>query len=281
MSALKIPIIILIFFSLLFSCTTKKVIITKKYIKKLTSNTLVDSLEENYGNLSTCNSKFKILFKQSNKTHSLSGTLKIERDSIIWISLNPGFGLEVARGIFKKDSFCFLERINTSYLKGSYAQIKNAFSIDIDYFMLQSIFLNTVSFYSLDTNTIKNLIIKKDNNGKNIEIENFGRRSVKKIEKNSQTTYPIYQKITVDNSTLKVSDVLVKDYREDRAMKIKYDEFVYVDSIKTYFPQTIDIKISQKLKDIDINIRFVKLQFNTQNEYPFDIPEKYSIMKYP
>jgi len=260
----------------MYSCTTPKTIISRKEIKNISSLYLLDSVKANYGTFSTYQGKFKLSVKNGKKTNSLAGSIKIKKDSLMWISVNPGFGIEVARALLLQDSLMFLERINSTYYKGTYDNMNELFGLEADYSTLQSVFLNSLYFYNSSDNPkmLENLRIRKDKNGKFIDLENLTRRKVRKYENKADTPI-VYQRITVDNSNLKVSEILVKDFKDNQSLFIQYSDYVYNDSIRAEFPQSIVIKIISKEHNIEADIKFTKQLFNVENEYSFSVPASY------
>jgi|ERR1035437_5721737 hypothetical protein len=261
----------------IYSCKAPATIIQKKEIKNISPAILYDSLRLNYGNIHSYYGKFKAIVTQDKKSNTVYGTVKIKRDSLLWISLNPGMGIEIARAQMRPDSLFLLDRLNARYLKGKYDYIDKMFDIEVDFASLQSIFLNTLSFYTAITDTqnvLKNIIIKKEKNGKYIQIENFRKRIIKRNDGDVMLP-PVYERIMVNNRNLKISEVIVKDFKDDKQMKIEYSDFVYTDSLKADFPQTITIKVDRGLKSISMSIMFSKQEFNFGNSYQFYIPESY------
>ena len=261
----------------LISCKAPLTVIHKSEIKNITPTILYDSLKLNFGNIENYVGKFKATIKHDKKSNTIYGTTKIKRDSILWFSVNPGMGIEIARAELLRDSLFVIDRFNSKYFKGKYEFIDNLIDMEADFFSLQSIFLNTLSFYSNVSDTqavLKNIIIKKEDNGKIIQIENYRRRIIKR-NGGDILLPPIYERIKIDNRNLKIADVFIKDFKDDRVMKIEYSDFVYVDSLKVDFPRIINIKIDRGTKSIEVNISFTKQEFNQQNTYQFSIPSSY------
>jgi hypothetical protein len=259
------------------SCKAPLTVIHKNEIKNITPTILYDSLIHNYGKIDSYFGKFKATIKQDKKCNTVYGTAKIRRDSILWFSVNPGMGIEIARAQMMHDSLFVMDRFNSRYFKGRYDYIDKLLDVEVDFESLQSIFLNTLSFYtsSVDTQQVlKNLIIKKEKSGKFIQIENYRKRSIKKNEGDILLP-PVYQRIKVDNRNLKISEVFVKDFKDNKQMKIEYSDFVYNDSLKVDFPQTINVKVDKGNKVIELIISFSKQEFNQPNTYQFTIPTSY------
>jgi len=259
------------------SCKAPATIIHKKEIKNINPVILYDSLKSNYGHISSYLGKFKAVIEQNKKTNTVYGTTKIKKDSVLWFSVNPGMGIEIARAQLLPDSLFLIERLNSHYFKGKYDYIDHLIDFEVDFSSIQSIFLNTLSFYSNVTDTqsvLKNIIIKKEKSGKYIQIENFRKRMIRRNENDEQLPL-VYERVKVDNRNLKISEVFIKDFKDNRQLKIEYSDFVYNESLKVDFPQTIDIKVDKGANSVTIHITFSKQEFNQLNTYQFSIPESY------
>lgn len=263
-------------FVVFISCKTSTVVINKKSIRTIEPENLIDSLNENKGDFATINAKFKVLLKVNKKTNALAGTIRATPDSAIWFSLNPGLGIEVARGALTPDSLVFVERIKSSFYRGNYQNINELLNVDVDFKLLQSIFFNSMYFYNSKdkSDLIKNAIVHKDINGKEIEIINVARRKAKRKD-DQDDGGKIFQKVKIDNTILKISEIIIKDFKENKSIHVEYSDFIYIDTIKTDFPHSFKISISSKKEHLTIDFKYSKLSFNSANDYSVSIPSSY------
>ena len=86
--------------------------------------------------------KYSAKVRTQEDKFNFNGQIKILRDSIIWASLTPGFGIEMARVYLTKDSVKFLNRLNSTYYIGDYSYINKLLGFNIDYNTIQSILTN-------------------------------------------------------------------------------------------------------------------------------------------
>ncbi|WP_026463078.1 DUF4292 domain-containing protein [Adhaeribacter aquaticus] len=68
-------------------------------------------------------------------------SMRIRRDSVIWISVVPALGIEVARMRITQDSVHMINRLQKYYFAGDYSFLKQQFKVDVNYNMLQAIIL--------------------------------------------------------------------------------------------------------------------------------------------
>lgn len=262
---------------LLVSCRTHETIIQKKEIKYITPFALYDSLKSNYGFIKSMTGKFKAEIIQNKKSNNVYGTVKIKKDSILWFSINPGLGIEVARLQCLKDSVSLIDRYNSKYFSGNYLYLNSLIDFDVDFSSIQSIFLNTLSFFSNVSDTasvLKNVIIKKDKNGKFIQIENYRKRIIRKNEGDVMLP-PVYERVKVDNRNVRICEIFIKDFKDNRELFIEYSDFIYKDILKSDFPQKIHLLVKGNNNTIILNIDYSKQDFNVDSQFQFSIPSSY------
>lgn len=72
--------------------------------------------------------------------NSVNATFRIKKDSIMWISARK-LGFEIGRLMLTEDSVWLLDRINNQYFAGDYLFFQSQFGIDVDYNLVQALFL--------------------------------------------------------------------------------------------------------------------------------------------
>jgi hypothetical protein len=84
--------------------------------------------------------KSNVKVSSGNKTNSFKATIRIQKDSLIWMSI-VAFGMEGARLLATPDSFFIINRIDKKNYSGNYAYLEEQLQIDMDFQTLQSILL--------------------------------------------------------------------------------------------------------------------------------------------
>lgn len=159
----KISCIILFFLLILTSCTvSKKAIETKTpavtssntatqeikldsfaTAKALIEQTIVAQPEFNTMNMS----KFDASIQFGTMRYTLRGSMRIIRDSVVTISLQPMLGIEVIRIDFRKEYFTIYDKMNHRYCETPYDAIHIATGIPVDFHIVQSIV--SAKFFSI------------------------------------------------------------------------------------------------------------------------------------
>ncbi|MDE5676501.1 MAG: DUF4292 domain-containing protein [Phocaeicola sp.] len=74
----------------------------------------------------------------------VSGTLRMKRDEVIQLSVTPFLGIEVARAEISPDGVLVMDRMNKRYVQVSFRELKALANVDLDFHVLQSLFLNEI-----------------------------------------------------------------------------------------------------------------------------------------
>jgi hypothetical protein len=97
-------------------------------------------MEENQFHFETLSMKASIEASLSSKeTYSLTGNIRMIRDSVIWISVSPGLGIEAVRLYITQDSVFFMNRLNNEYAATTFGFFNTQYQVDLDFNMLQSL----------------------------------------------------------------------------------------------------------------------------------------------
>ncbi len=87
-------------------------------------------------------SKISISLATQGKAYNFTASLKIIRDSIIQVAVQPMLGIEVARINLFPDSIQVVDRMNGKFFSSRYDSIRTKYRIAIDYQSIQALLLN-------------------------------------------------------------------------------------------------------------------------------------------
>ena len=239
------------------------------------SKTLTANLKSNEFHFNRLNAKLNIESTIDSTDNSFTVSLRMKKDSIIWMSISK-LGIEGARVLITKDSVKFITHLpgqNTKYFKGDYAYISKLLNSDLDFEMLQSLLIgNSVAFYD-DDEKIKPGI---DNCHYTLgTIRKYKLRKV--IGKGKELKSPV-QSIYLVPETFKISRILFFEFNPERSFDASFSEFKQIDSTQL-FPTQIKYFIKAQ-KNIIIHIEYTKTVLNEEQTFPFKIPDNYEPITY-
>lgn len=116
--------------------------------KKETAPTTASATTETIGTVSVNNFDFNYfsskgqLSLNSKKENLSSGvSIRMKKDSVIWVSVQPGLGIEAARMMLTQDSVYVMNRLQKEYVATDYSFLRNRFQVDVNFEILQAILL--------------------------------------------------------------------------------------------------------------------------------------------
>ena len=203
----------------------------------------------------------KIKFSNDEKNLSANASIRIKKDSIIWISVSPGFGVEAARGKATKDSLIIINRLNREYLAYDFKKLSEEFNFDITYELLQAALLGNMPIDLRQEDKVRKenayFIIKQEYG--NVTINNYINARIMKLEK-------------VDMREKN------KASSRDNTLYLQYDDFKVLDDHVIPFINLISLNYlsGKTAQSTEINIEHKKASFPQEAlKFPFNIPDKY------
>jgi hypothetical protein len=139
---MKKELIIGIILVFLFSaCKTPKIVEQPK--KLLPEGKLYKEVLTVQSSLSSVNfSRINLNLAFNGKALSVKGYMKIKKDSIISISIQPMLGFEATRMEISPDSIIVIDKINKQYSAESFSFLAKKIGIPINFYNLQAVLLN-------------------------------------------------------------------------------------------------------------------------------------------
>ncbi|MDP4266593.1 MAG: DUF4292 domain-containing protein [Bacteroidota bacterium] len=258
-----IYILILFFFS---QCSFERKVI-KQPIKEQGIDFVFTHLKQNELKYEWLNIKFTADILINKQNHSLNGTIRIKKDSIVWLSLSPALGIEAFRVLITNDSLKMLNRINNTYLSTNFRFIYDFFKTTLDFDMLPA-FITGNDFPYYENDKFK---ISIDNH--KYLLSTVGRRKLRKVAKLNENLKVLIQNIWLSPETFKINSMSINEIDNNKKLIAYYSNFKVIEN--QLFPHLVKIEISGKDK-ININLKYNKVIIDEKQEFPFNIPEKYS-----
>jgi hypothetical protein len=256
----------------LASCTGSRKAV-REPLKEEGAEFLMGKLKEHEVKFSQFSAKFNVTYTADKKKTTVSGLLRIEYDSIIWISITPALGIEAVRFMLTPDSIKYINRLNNSYLQQNFTYINQLINKTLDYDMAQAFLLgNDFSLY--ESNTFKASVENQQ-----YKLSTTDRRKLRRYVRRSEDDISIpIQSIWLDPQNFKISKVMLKEAeRDNRKFLATYTEFE--DSDGKIIPLEVDFRVETADNKIRIRISYSKIQFDKEQTYPFKIPDSYMEIK--
>jgi len=214
---------------------------------------IVDTLSNRAIDFKTFTAKVKMDYDGSEGNGQATVYLRMQKDSIIWLSLTGAFGIEGFRVIITKDSVKLMNKLDKVVQFRSIQYLQDLTHVPVDFNDMQHILIGNPIY--LDSN-----IVSYKYSDDAISILMAG-----DVFKNL---------LTLDKNTLlmlhsKLDDI---DPNKNRTADITYSNYDKVNDF--YFSTARKISVAEKAK-LDINLEFKQYTFDQPQTFPFNIPKNY------
>ena len=259
-----------IFVFLMFaSCRSTKTTKTI-YTKAPKAEMLIESVESAHFKFNWMSAKISGKFSDSNQNFSFKGNMKIRKDSLIWISISPGLGLELGRVLLDLDSVHFMNRFEKTYYKSSYAELSEKTESPLSYMRIQSLLVG---------NVMGEFKSKKHYSWLENQTFNLSSASEKQIKKwirsKRKPNHEIYL-ASINPKTSKIYSQKYKNLKLNRELNVKYEDFEIHGGL--FIAESVNLSITTK-KEISLSLSYSKINLNKELKFPFSVPESYEVIR--
>jgi len=252
------------------SCKTQRSVI-KAPLKEQGSVYLFNKLKDNELKYKSFKASFSAEYEKNKKKISFSGLIRINKDSLIWCLISPVLNIEAARVVISPDSIKILNKMEGTYMIQDFDYINEMINRGLDFDMLQSLIIgNDFSVY--DNSEFKAGIDKHE-----YRLSTQNRHRLRKLSKVADTLTDVipFQQIYLNPTNFKISTVIIKEINNNnRTFQAYYKNYVEVN--KQLVPQSVEFNVNDGLNRIHITIKYSKIQIDTDQNYLFNIPAKYT-----
>ena len=258
-----------IFVFLMFaSCRSTKTIKTI-YTKAPKAEVLIDSIESAHFNFDWMSAKISGKYSDSNQNFSFKGNMKIRKDSLIWISISPGLGLELGRVLLDLDSVHFMNRFEKTYFKSSYAELSEKTESPLSFMRIQSLLVG---------NAVGDFKSKKHYSWVKNQTFKLSSASEKQLKKwmriKRKPNHEIYL-ASINPKTSKVYSQKYKNLKLNRELSVKYEDFEMRGGL--FIAESVNLSIITN-KEINLSLSYSKINLNKTFKFPFSVPETYEVI---
>lgn len=233
---------------------------------------LIKKLDEHELVFEWFSAKFSADYENEGQKNSFNGLIRIRKDSMVWLSFSPLFGIEVFRMEITQDSVKFINRMNHTYFIGDYNYVNNFLHSNIDFDILQSFLIgNDLSLY-------ENSSFRASVDDGEYKLSTAERRKLKKFVRNSQEKLKILiQNLWIDPLTFKITKANVKEIQKPN-MKLEANYSDFEDLGHQLFPKKVSFDISAE-NDIRVSVNFSRISREGRQIITFRIPPGYRQVK--
>ena len=203
----------------------------------------------------TFSAKTKVHYTGSDgRDYEFNAFIHMQKDSMIWVSINVALGIEAFRVLITPDSVKVLDKLKKVARVRSVSYLQEEINLPVDFKAVQDLLIGNPVYF--DTTNI--LFYKK--NPTSISLVSVG------------TLFKNFLTMNAGDNTLahcKLDDV---DPTRSRTCDLSYDDYGFRDSV--WFSSYRRITVAEKSKT-DIEMEYKQYKFNEPLSFSFSIPRNY------
>ena len=202
-------------------------------------------------------SKSNIHYKDDDEDLQANAMLRMKKDSIIWINVNAGLGIEALRAVITPDSIVVVDKLKKRYVVYDFASLSQRYNFDLDFKLIQDLILG-------------NLIREKSDSDKVTRETNYAVLT----QKQNQDIIENY----INETLSKVQKLHISEPGTTNLLSVDYSRFEDVEGRKIPKIVTFDLDYTfmGKKYNVSIDIDHQKTEFSDKGiKFPFNIPAKY------
>lgn len=287
---------IILIVTLITGCKNQQ-LLTREKLPYKGKNFLTEKLEQNQFSYQTLTWKADVDIDQDGKKTGFKINARLIKDTVIWMSISPALGIEVARVMLTPDSVMLTNKMDKTYFVGTYNYLSNKFGVELNFELIQSALSGKPIWYDADAKykaiaeneaymlqakSSKKLArisgVKKEDwvPVDSLDIkENKERRLQRALEKLPDEA-SLMTRYWLEPDSFRLVKQGVYDFEHGKQLEISFDEFEEeeIDGI----PTVISVLASGEGKFINGKISLSKIRKGKEFSLPFNIPDKYEPM---
>ena len=253
-----IRLIAICFLPLIFGCKARKQLVVKQVpidsARKPVDNKLIklNAIRAGQTMFNSFSGKARTMLDINGNSNDVTLNIRIKRDNKIWISVTAIAGIEAARVLITPDSIKVIDRLESVYIRQPFSYINTFAGNQINYKTIESLLIG---------NAIPELV------NKNADLQT----SPDSIVLTGNLQELAYKLII--GPGMRVTQTNLNDQNAGQSLQVTNNTFIRTGSRE--LPSQIDITSLVNDKKIQVNLRYIKSEFDQQQDYPFNIPARY------
>jgi len=223
---------------------------------------VIRGIEQNQPEYQWMGTRFSGNVVWENRSHNISGSLRIQKDEAIYMSIAPFLGIEVARALVTPDSVKIVNRLESSYYLGDINLLNRMFNTDIDFYMLQALFMGNDFPH-----------FRKDQFNLRQEGELLRLHAARRM-RNGGAGSPINQAIMIEPEHMRIRTNIILEEISGRALRADYKSWENVSG--RWIPSELQIMFSDDLNVSNLNLTYNRTTLNEPQRMQFNVPERYT-----
>lgn len=204
----------------------------------------------------TFSAKAKAKLNIDGSANDVTLNIRIKKNQMIWVSVTALLGLEGARVLVTPDSIKIINRLDATYLKKPFSYINQYAGSQVSYAALEGMIIgNAWPGLVSDSSVV-------ENNTTGLALTGTLQDLVYKLI--------IGPDMRLAKTTMYSRGIVARD--------LEVDDNGAVQVADKILPAQINISATSIKSKINISLNYTKAEFNTNPEFPFAVPARYSVV---
>ena len=217
---------------------------------------VLDGLDsQRISQFTTLKAKVKLDYTTADQSANAAASIRLQKDSVIWVSLTGPFAIEGYRVMIRPDSLVLMDKLKHTVTRRPIGYLEQIARMPISFQDMQNIILGNPLFTRGEIRSYRH-----NHNRWFAALQGDVFKSFLAVVSNARKLMLKSNKIEQDVNGVK------------RSCSLEYGNYSTVDSIQMAMDRKIKL---QDKKTTDIKLQFKEVEFNQPLSFPFSIPKSY------
>lgn len=292
---LFLAFVLMVFF--LVACKSSERVTKERAIRNRTAGFVLKRYNEARFDYNWLGMKVDADFGTEEESSGFKATIRMRKDSVIWVSITPLLGIEMIRVMITPDSLQYLSKIpeNKFYYTGTFEDVNRLTGIEFDFEMLQQLLVGNAIGLEKDERRFRSevdnddyLLISKyrrkvrrvvgvdDRKLENdtIRVNPDDPRFQKTMKRSDDADDLIVSRYWFEAAHFRLVKSVFNDLLRQRTLEIAYSDFQ--SNEQQFYPSKCRLAIAGPLARQVLNYEITKLSSGKAYDFPFEIPDDYA-----
>ncbi|SHH08275.1 protein of unknown function [Flagellimonas flava] len=234
----------------LSGCKSSKTVVTGEVDNRISAKKIIENHYANQVDFKTLSGRVKIDYSDGKSSQGVNVSLRMEKDSVIWISAPLG----MVKARITPDRVSFYNKLQNEYFDGDFSYLSDLLGTDLDFGKVQNLLLGEAV-----------LDLRTDKYASTISQGNYQLKP-----KKARELFKILFQLEPGN--FKIATQEISQPEEDRQFSAKY---TYQDISGKILPNAIHIVALENRDKTSIALEYRNLELNRPLNFPYKIPKGY------